>query len=246
MAATVRVVEVGDAGLVGQELQLIADPGEQNRHRARPAGTGGYVVTNAGGSPVRPGPGCVDSSPAPSSGERVTCTGSNVIRSNFSLGGLADLLIAGQMDIQVIASGGAGADDLRGGRRGDILGGGDGIDALRGSLGRDHLKGGDGADLLAGGAGDDRLLGGKASDNLDGDSGDDLLNGFSGRDFLDGAGGRDEIVAGAGNDRIVSSTAGSLFSHDGVADVVKCGPGFDRVAADRKDRLSGCERVTFG
>ena len=244
-AATVRVVEVGDAGLVGQELQLIAAPGEQNRHSARPAGSG-YVVTDAGGSPVQPGPGCVDSSPPPASGERVTCSGSNVIRSRFELGAIADLLTGGRMDIQIIASGGGGADDLRGGDRGDLLSGGDGIDSLRGSKGRDHLKGADGADLLDGGVGDDRLLGGKASDNLDGGADNDVLNGGADRDFLDGAGGRDEIFGAGGNDHIVSSTAGSLLSHDGVGDLVRCGSGFDRVAADRRDRLHGCERVTFG
>ena len=244
-AARVEVVEVGDAGLVGQELRLNAAAGEQNRHRARPAGSS-YVVTNAGGSPVTPGPGCVDSSPAPSSGERVTCSGSNVIRSRFDLGGLADLLIATPMNIQVIAYGGTGADDLRGGERGDILSGGAGIDGLRGSLGRDQLRGGDGADVMQGGAADDRMLGSGKSDNLTGDAGDDLLNGGGGPDYLEGSGGRDEIIGARGNDRIVSSTGGSLLSYDGVADVVKCGPGFDRVAADRKDRLSGCERVTFG
>jgi hypothetical protein len=33
---------------------------------------------------------------------------------------------------------------------------------------------------------------------------------------------------------------------DRARDDVDCGPGNDRVSADRKDRLKNCERVTYG
>jgi len=53
-------------------------------------------------------------------------------------------------------------------------------------------------------------------------------------DFLRGTGRRDWICARRGDDRI-------NVRHGGK-DVVRCGPGFDRVRADRRDVLIGCER----
>ena len=51
-----------------------------------------------------------------------------------------------------------------------------------------------------------------------------------------GGAGADVLVGGPGNDRITSV--------DGVRDVVRCGPGpHDRVVADGRDRVAGCERV---
>jgi Tol biopolymer transport system component len=45
----------------------------------------------------------------------------------------------------------------------------------------------------------------------------------------------DVILGLAGDDRI--------HANDGHSDCVDCGPGFDTVWADRKDRLRGCERI---
>ena len=57
--------------------------------------------------------------------------------------------------------------------------------------------------------------------------GDDRVRGGRADDTLNG---------GQGNDRITSV--------DGVRDVVRCGPGLhDRVVADRRDRVVGCERM---
>lgn len=72
----------------------------------------------------------------------------------------------------------------------------------------------------------DRLLGGK---------GNDVLTGRSGADRLTGGPGRDSIDGGAGND--------TIHSRDRQRDIVRCGKGRDRVTADRKDRVLGCERV---
>ena len=80
---------------------------------------------------------------------------------------------------------------------------------------------------IVGLAGDDRLYGLDGDDCLIGGPGADTLHGGTGIDLLDGGGGRDAIVA-----------------VDRTRDVVRCGPGRDRVRADRVDRLSGCERVT--
>ena len=122
---------------------------------------------------------------------------------------------------------GLGGNDVLLGLAGnDLLDGGAGDDNLDGGKGRDKLKGQKGDDVLTGGDGDDVLIGGP---------GKDKLNGGKGNDTLTGNGGKDSLVGGPGNDKI--------NARDGVAELVKCGPGKDRVTADKKDRLSGCERV---
>jgi len=73
--------------------------------------------------------------------------------------------------------GGAGNDELHGGRGRDMLDGGDGNDRLYGGDGDDMLRGAVGADSLYGNAGHDVLLGGAGADQLFGEQGDDLLVG---------------------------------------------------------------------
>jgi Tol biopolymer transport system component len=90
-------------------------------------------------------------------------------------------------------------------------------------------------DRLIGGKGDDALFGGPGSDRLVGGSGADYLSGGSGHDRLVGGPGRNRIEAGGGSD--------SVNSANGVRELVDCGFGRDTVTADRRDRLSGCERV---
>ena len=120
-----------------------------------------------------------------------------------------------------------GRDLLRGRAGNDCLFGGEGADVLDGDGGDDTLSGGDGRDRLFGGAGNDRVLGGAKGDELRGDTGNDQL--FPGT-------GRDRVWGGAGNDVI--------SARDGSRDVIDCGAGLDRVTADRRDRLRGCERVS--
>lgn len=121
----------------------------------------------------------------------------------------------------------AGADRLVGGKLPDRVLGGQGRDTIFGLQGRDTLLGGIGRDRLFGGAGADRLYGGK---------GDDLMYGGPGSDLLVGGPGRDALVSGPGAD--------TLDAVDGEEDSVRCGPGRDRVTADRIDRVDiQCESV---
>lgn len=120
-----------------------------------------------------------------------------------------------------------GRDLLRGRAGDDCLYGGEGADVLDGDGGNDSLWGGDGRDRLFGGGGNDRLLGGDKGDEVHGDAGNDQL--FPGT-------GRDRVWGGAGND--------AISARDGSRDVIDCGAGLDRVTADRRDRLRGCERVS--
>jgi hypothetical protein len=74
-------------------------------------------------------------------------------------------------------------------------------------------------------------------------SGRDRIKGGPLRDLIGSGAGPDRIAPGKGGDRI-KSLGGSdrLRLKDGERDYARCGPGKDRVRADRKDRLSGCDK----
>ena len=134
-----------------------------------------------------------------------------------------------------VKTGSASADIIVGSAFGDRLSGRAGNDKLSGLAGADCLLGEGGKDRLSGSSGADKLSGGSGNDNLNGGSGSDKLSGGAGRDNLSGGKGKDSLSAGSGNDK--------LNSADGKKESVKCGPGKDKVKADRKDKLSGCEKV---
>ena len=93
-----------------------------------------------------------------------------------------------------------------------------------------------GPDRLVGTARADRLFGLGGADRLLGLGGDDVLDGGPGNDTLTGGVGRDTLHGRAGND--------VLNARDGRRDRVVCGPGRDRVLADRADSVArDCERV---
>lgn len=109
----------------------------------------------------------------------------------------------------------------------DVLRAGDRRDLVRGNDGNDRIAGGPGSDKIVGGLGDDRLHGGRQADKILGGPGADGINGGLGNDL---------IKAGKGGDRIIAN--------DGMRDRIHCGPGFDSVKADKRDRIArDCERV---
>jgi hypothetical protein len=163
-------------------------------------------------------------------------TGASVAPPPLTLGGAAcaNPTFGGRDDDVLVGTsfgdrmyGRQGRDLLRGGAGDDCLFGGEGADVLDGDGGDDTVSGGDGRDRVFGGAGNDRLLGGAKGDEMHADAGNDQL--FPGT-------GRDRVWGGAGNDVI--------SARDGSRDVIDCGAGLDRVTADRRDRLRGCERVS--
>jgi Ca2+-binding RTX toxin-like protein len=137
----------------------------------------------------------------------------------------------------------------------DLLNGTDKADTIFGLGGNDVLLGLGGNDLLDGGPGDDNLDGAKGRDKLRGQNGDDVLTGGDGNDILIGGPGKDKLSGGKGNDTLVGNSGkdslvggpgnDTINSRDGVKELVKCGPGKDKVRADKKDRLSGCEVKTL-
>ncbi len=82
----------------------------------------------------------------------------------------------------------------------------------------------------------DVIRGTAYADTLSGLGGADRIYAYAGNDVVHGGLGADTILAGLGND--------TIRVRDGVRDVVKCGPGTDRVVADRLDILTDCETVT--
>ncbi|MGH2947940.1 MAG: Ig-like domain-containing protein [Solirubrobacteraceae bacterium] len=151
-------------------------------------------------------------------------------------------------------NGQGGQDQLEGDTGDDTLLGGPAEDRLFGGSGRDTLRGGKGPDHLRGSSGNDRLFGNTGRDLLDGGSNRDVLRGGKGRDRLRGGTGRDRLFGGAKGDRleggdgrnVLSGGRGKdrIFAVNGKRDTIRCGPGRDRVQADRVDRVAGdCQRV---
>lgn len=159
------------------------------------------------------------------------------------------LLAASGVALAANKFGGPGPDTLRGTNGPDNLFGGGGDDELLALGGPDNLYGGPGKDLvyggtrerpyggpknLEGGPGNDVVFAGKDSSSLWGDGGNDYVAGGSTR-------AKDLLLGGPGDDVIPA------FNDPAAADVVRCGSGFDRVHADRKDKVArDCEEVFVG
>jgi hypothetical protein len=131
-----------------------------------------------------------------------------------------------------------GDDRISGSLGNDCIDGGPGNDRIAGLAGSDRLAGAEGDDILTGAAGADRLTGGLGADRLSGGAGaDDLSDVPQGYDEVSQEPALNRLSAGAGPDRVDTA--------NGRRDRVHCGPGRDRVVADRADRLESCERKTF-
>jgi hypothetical protein len=111
-------------------------------------------------------------------------------------------------------------------------GGDDTVTAMGGPGFAGPLRGAFGS--AEGGPGNDVLQAGTEGSGLAGDEGRDRLLGSHQKDFLEGGLGKDLISAGGDDD--------TIYSLDGKKDHVVCGSGKrDRVSADVRDRLKGCE-----
>jgi hypothetical protein len=150
--------------------------------------------------------------------------------------------------ITVTPAGGGGGQEscsnpIVGTRDSDVLNGTSAGDLILGRRGNDRIFGRAGDDCLEGEGGRDRMSGGSGHDELHGGTGDDELSGDGGKDRIDGGRGDDEIDARAGSDRVFGGPGDDeIDADDGRRDRIDCGRGFDRVDADRKDRLTDCER----
>ena len=158
------------------------------------------------------------------------------------------LVVAGGVALAVNKVGTDGLDTLRGTNGDDNLIGNGGNDKLVSLNGRDNLLGGPGKDcllcvtenrffagdkILLGGPGNDLVWAGKGSDNVAGGEGNDLLPDDGVSEFS-----KDRFSGGPGDDVI------DVMHHRSARDLVVCGSGFDRVAANSNDVVaSDCEKV---
>jgi Ca2+-binding RTX toxin-like protein len=181
----------------------------------------------------------------------------------------ATLVLASGVALAVSKIGTNGPDTLRGTNgNDDLLGRGgqdnmfslNGTDNMLGGAGRDNVWGGNerrpggGDKNLQGGSGNDVVLGGLGTDSLLGGTGNDLVNGSPGSDNVVGDEGTDYLTEPnfreAYKDTYSGGPGDDVFDVENrppFADVVTCGSGFDRVAADREDMIAAdCEKVAVG
>ena len=157
----------------------------------------------------------------------------------YALGGRDNLL------------GGSGKDWVLGGNERIPLGG---DKNLAGGPGNDGVYGGIGSDTVVGGPGNDFILSDHGSDSVAGEEGRDFIDSWLGSDRIAGGEGPDWIVDGPLDETVKDTVSGGdgddviIVNNDPAArDIVSCGGGFDRVAADTKDLVApGCERVRIG
>ena len=132
--------------------------------------------------------------------------------------------------------------------------GGTGDDVITGNDYANALSGDSGNDVIAGGDGDDRLFGGPGSDRLDAGSGQDYLEGDDGNDVLTGG---PDVDTFYGEDPLCASNGctgrDQIFSRDGNAEFLACGPGIDAAQVDATDQVRNwaatddqCENVDAG
>ena len=113
------------------------------------------------------------------------------------------------------------------------FGGDDRFEIDVGNLDPDDEPSPPGQAFVCAGGGDDVVRTGRTEQVVLGGRGDDQISTARGADTAVGGPGRDRLRGGRGNDL--------LLSRDDFRDVVRCGQGVDRVRADRRDRLHGCE-----
>ena len=91
----------------------------------------------------------------------------------------------------------------------------------------------------------DRLAGGKKADRLIGRAGADRLSGKKGNDEIRGGADGDKLIGGAGYDQMYGDSGDDLIrARDGQADLIECGPGFDRAIVDlEEDGVYDCEEL---
>jgi Ca2+-binding RTX toxin-like protein len=158
------------------------------------------------------------------------------------------LVVAGGVALAVNKIGTNGPDTLKGTNGDDTLIGNGGNDKLFSLNGRDNLLGGPGKDCLLCVtenrffAGDKTLLGGPGNDFAWAGKGSDIVAGGEGNDLLPDDGvsefSQDRFSGGPGDDVI------DVMHYRSARDLVVCGSGFDRVAANRKDAVAAdCEKV---
>ena len=178
----------------------------------------------------------------------------NAVRTAVTLCGHRTMRCDGEVADVV---GTVGGDKIQGTRGRDIVAALAGRDVVKPRRGRDRVCGDPGEDRILGGVGADRLRGGKGSDEVGGGPAGDVVFGDAGKDTVVGGMGADKVLGGAGPDRLYGGKQSDHFlggpgpdvieTAGNYSDLVECGPDYDKVFADRTDRVAGdCEKVVRG
>jgi hypothetical protein len=199
MASTVSLdLEQSDLGpgVMVENLNYRAAPGEQNRLSLSYNGATAYTVVDSAG--LTPGRNCVASDAT-----HVTCTRTPGTRLGGVLVNLGDrndrATVAGR---GAVVLGGGGSDLLKGSGFADTLSAGDSTIKTARAHTKDRLAGRGGDDLLRGSRGDNRLDGGKGNDSISAGRGDDIIKS---RDKQ-----VDQVRCGGGFDQATLDTADFL------------------------------------
>jgi len=143
------------------------------------------------------------------------------------------------------SGGGGGGDYGSGGDPTGPLGTGGCLNAIVGTSDRDTLIGSEAGDVVFGLEAGDRIEGRGGHDCLIGGSGNDVLRGERGSDRLTGGRGDDVLVGGPGvNAYDAGPGKDYVDARNGTVELVRCGADRDQARVDRRDRVSGCERVS--
>lgn len=238
-------------------LALIGEQGERNRiHIQMEKGGRHFTLRDTGQVPdyspvilrydAGSLPGCLVLSMGDETTRYLRCETARVQRVSADLRDQDDLVQNGDgilrwtelnRDIEAKLGGGA-----------DIFNGGPGDDRADGGQGNDILKGWRGNDLLIGGPGEDSIAGdGDYSAKPPRRGGNDVLIGGPTTDYISPGSGRDKVFSGGGNDVI-----GSISDRD--RDIVNCGAGRRdsllginyRGIRFREKSITGCETVGSG
>lgn len=169
------------------------------------------------------------------------------------VGAVCAVLASGAVALAATIIGTNGPDTLIGTTGNDNIKALGGNDRVLGLAGDDRIKGGDGNDRIEGDGEcppgtrnpDYCKEGAEGNDTIDGGEGDDTITGGRGKDRIDGKDGNDYISGGKGNDKLRGGGGNdNIFARDGVRDIINCGPGIDKVRADKQDQISrNCETV---
>jgi hypothetical protein len=186
-------------GIMVENLNYRAAPGEQNRLTVSFNGTTTYTLDDAVG--ITPGRNC--SRPNAFDSTRVTC----VRTSDERLGGVL-IKLGDENDRAAISGhgavvlGGAGSDVLRGSEQIDTLSAGSSQIKIARAHTRDRLYGNGGGDFLRGSRGHNRISGGEGLDVISAGRGDDVIDARDSR--------VDQVRCGGGFDRAKLDTADFL------------------------------------
>ena len=248
--------QAGVAKVEGKRLQYVSFAGEVNDVTVTRVSDLVIRVKEASGMPLQAGTGCEHVA-----ADEVSCTYTGTSKRVTHLSGEVYLHDGDDKSRgPLVTHGGEGNDEIVHDHEyfddlfnyGFLTSGGPGNDTIVG-----QGEGGQGDDTLRalpgkragfhGGPGDDRK-GEKADPGPQGDpaSQADVLSGGDGDDHLVGGYGDDRLTGGAGRDRLDGGVANdTVNARDRTRDKVRCGPGRDRVSADRNDSVArDCEVVS--